>query len=505
MLGKPVGNFPVAQGSTRIENPLAPPGGEPLINYYGYIDNGPMLPALGSIIEATKTEPDKNTYLVLKNQHGKDAAYDYGSHVLYQGHENGKNGHAGLTRINLDADDDHRVTLLAVADKNGAAIPTIDGSMWDPFAKVLLFTSEAATTGGVWQATPDWPSVATPLTGIIGNGGYEGIQADSSGELWIVEDVGGSAVSNARRPNSFVYRFVPKDKTDLTKGGKLQALQVISNATGNPIVFQAGPLLTDFQTADYAALHAYGNSFATNWVLLHDTDVDGTAPFAANTLAKAKSATPFKRPENGQFRPGSKFREFFFTETGDTNSTTAAGGTYGGFTALFKVSQTKPDANSGTLTLLYNSPNTDRTGFDNLAFLTDRLLLVVEDAGDGLHTQKGTLDSMWLFDVTLDYSLVTSVPVLMMAEGRDASATVDSALLGLPGFQNDGDNEITGIHVSDGDPDVEGLLGAKKPEPFGGNGKWRIFWTQQHGDNTTYEIIERDAGDDEPGNGKKDD
>jgi hypothetical protein len=55
------------------------------------------------------------------------------------------------------------------------------------------------------------------------------------------------------------------------------------------------------------------------------------------------------------------------------------------------------------------------------------------------------------------------------------------------GFQNDGDNEITGIHISDGDPTVHGILGAKNPHPFR-NG-WRVFYTQQHGDNITYEII----------------
>ena len=52
---------------------------------------------------------------------------------------------------------------------------------------------------------------------------------------------------------------------------------------------------------------------------------------------------------------------------------------------------------------------------------------------------------------------------------------------------NDGDNEITGIHVSDGDPTVGGLLGAKLPQPTT-SASWRTFWTQQHGDNTTWEI-----------------
>ncbi len=35
-------------------------------------------------VEATKTEPDKNTYLVLDGQKGPDAGYDYGKHFLFQ-------------------------------------------------------------------------------------------------------------------------------------------------------------------------------------------------------------------------------------------------------------------------------------------------------------------------------------------------------------------------------------------------------------------------------------
>lgn len=63
----------------------------------------------------------------------------------------------------------------------------------------------------------------------------------------------------------------------------------------------------------------------------------------------------------------------------------------------------------------------------------------------------------------------------------------NSALLGSPGFQNDGDNETIGIHVSDGDARIAGILGAKIPRPF--RDDWRVFYTQQHGDNVTYEII----------------
>jgi hypothetical protein len=124
-------------------------------------------------------------------------------------------------------------------------------------------------------------------------------------------------------------------------------------------------------------------------------------------------------------------------------------------------------ADTGRLHLLFQG-DPDHTGFDNLAFLTRRQLAVVEDRGDTLHTQLDALDSGWVVDATADFSRRGApAPVRFLAEGRDPSATIDSALLdaGTPGFRNDGDNEITGIHVSDGDPTAAGLLGAKDPRP----------------------------------------
>ena len=44
-------------------------------------------------------------------------------------------------------------------------------------------------------------------------------------------------------------------------------------------------------------------------------------------------------------------------------------------------------------------------------------------------------------------------------------------------------------YFSDGDPGKNGILGAKDPHPFEPNGKWRVFYTQQHGDNTTWEVV----------------
>jgi len=91
----------------------------------------------------------------------------------------------------------------------------------------------------------------------------------------------------------------------------------------------------------------------------------------------------------------------------------------------------------------------------------------------------------------VDYS-TGAQPARWLAQGRDPSATIDSANGGFG--KNDGDNEITGPHVSDGDPSVRGILGAKVPNVF--RDGWRWFWTQQHGDNFTFEVLPARRDDD---------
>jgi hypothetical protein len=239
----------VAQGSHPIENPSG------LFAYYGYNADGPMVPLAGTATESTKTEPDKNTYLILNGQHGGDPKYDYGTHFLFQGHESGykdasaAGGEAGyITRINLDADGAHRVTLLASNDTANKPLPDFDGSTWNPFAERLLFTAELGKNGGVWQATVDYPSSVEDISGVTGRGGYEGIQNDGDGNLWIVEDVGGGngdPSTHARQPNSFVYQFVPKDRRNLKAGGSSRSCRCSPSPTpGRSCSMRIKPRLT---------------------------------------------------------------------------------------------------------------------------------------------------------------------------------------------------------------------------------------------------------------------
>jgi hypothetical protein len=479
----------VVQGSFELENP------SDLTSFYGYDNDGPLLPAPGDVpatghkVEATKTEPDKNTYLVLEFQRGADRDYNYGAHFLFQGHEGGVDDHGYITRVNLDADGPHRITLMADKDVNGQPLPVFDGSTWYPFSHHLLFTAENGADGGVWQATLDVPSTVEDISGILGRAGYEGIQADNNGHLMIVEDTGGTngtAYPHSKQPNSFVYRFIPYNPSDLKHGGKLQVLSVLSHRHPGPIRFVSDPDAS-IKSPDMKDLHTYGTSFETRWVTIHETAKNGFAPFNANALAKTAGGTPFKRPENGQFRPGTNFSEFVFDETGDTDALTEACSEFGGFGSLFHL---RMSGNSGFLTLLYLG-DLSHSSFDNVAFWDEDRVVFVEDAGDLLHGQRNALDSAYLFDLNVDYSDSSNQPIRLLAEGRDASATLDSQLGTFPDFQNDEDNEITGWHLSDGDPTVGGLLGAKIPRPF--KHEWRLFYTQQHGDNNTWEVLKADA------------
>jgi hypothetical protein len=490
-LSRELDQFTVAQGATRLENP------SPFTSFYGYDNDVLNTAGVAQMVptptspgkEAHKTEPDENTYLVFKHGlEGADPSYDYGTHFLFQGHEGGAGGASYITRINLDADHEHRVTLLATTDANNKPLATMDGSTWDPWAKRLLFTTENANAP-IYAATPNFPSTVVDVSGALGRGGYEGIMDDSDGNIWIVEDIGGSSKpgTTAKRPNSFLYRYVPAQPGDL-QNGKLQVLQVL-NGGGESITFASQAALN---SPDQLELHTYGKTFDTKWVTIHNTAVDGNAPFNANELAKAANATPFKRPENGRFQPGSKFKTFFFDETGDTNATSPENATAGGWCSIFKLTQSDPSASTGKLSMFYRCDEA-HAGIDNTTFISKNQITFVEDAGDTLHEQRNALDSGYVWDVTKNYSNSANQPIRWLAEGRDASATLDAANGGFG--SNEGDNEITGAVVSDGDTDANGILGAKLPDLS--NGKWRWFYTQQHGDNRTYEVIVKNSHSDD--------
>jgi hypothetical protein len=494
----------VVNGNDNLENSAG------IFSRYGYLDDS----TLQTDGQPTKTEPDQNTYLVTsRNPGGPTAGYDYGHRFLIQGHEvftpsGATYNRAYFTRINLDVKDpEHRITLLnpLASDATDSGVRSIDGSTYDPFTGQLLFTAEAGNLGGVFSQSLKWSGSTAPAVknydGSIGKAGYEGIHNDKLGNLIIVEDTGGANVTDngaatvIKQPNSFVFRFEPKSQGDLTQG-RLQVLQV--SVDGAPIVFHnlatdgAQAVRDDALGDPIKALHS-GQSLQAKWVTIHDTDLDGTAPFDANALAKTKQGTPLKRPENGKFVPGTGFKSFVFDETGDTNKTAGdypGAAERGAWGALLRLDMPKAGADTGTVKAIVVGDQA-HASFDNVAFLDKNTVLVTEDRGETLHQQANALDSLWSFDITKSLDKINADAKRLEAQGRDPEATSDIGLKEIPPVRthNDGDNELTGIHVSDGSTSPDGILGSDLPSNAGGWSPWRIFITGQHGANITYEIL----------------
>ena len=235
---------PVVQGSDQLENPTG------VYDTFGFLADGAP-----PNLEATKTEPDQNTYLVFKQSPGGPTpGYDYGHHFLFQFHETG-NDQAFVTRINLDVSDPtHRITLLTPGDGKTTGFNDGDGSTWDPFAKAMLYTQEDGAEGGVIEQSPFWTSSTTPpattLYGSIGRGGFEGIHPDGKGNILLIEDAGGQTVPiDPNDPTS------PKHR----EAAELVRLPLRAGPPGRPHQGQAAGAPGDDRQAG-AHLHLHGDS-----------------------------------------------------------------------------------------------------------------------------------------------------------------------------------------------------------------------------------------------------
>lgn len=108
-----------------------------------------------------------------------------------------------------------------------------------------------------------------------------------------------------------------------------------------------------------------------------------------------------------------------------------------------------------------------QSSFDNLDFADEHTLLAAEDRGDTLHKQLNRLDSIWAY--TTDGS---EPPLRFLALGRDPVAV------------ERGDNEPTGIHVSNGSTKLH-----EQPGDLSNLVNARAFLTRQHGQNQVWEIV----------------
>src|SRR5947207_691713 len=274
-------------------------------------------------------------------------------------------------------------------------------------------------------------------------------------------------------PDHRITLLTPVDATGFTNFNSIDG-STWDPFTGTLLFTQDG----DTRSENQLLLHTVGASWPVQWVTVHDTEINGTDPFDANALAKAARATPFKRPENGQFQPGSHFRTFFFDVTGDTDNIAgidpvlAARGAWGG---LFRVDL---DANreTGSISLVVLG-DADHASFDNITFVDDKdTVLLAEDRGDTLHDQLNKLDSIWAYKLNKQ-NPERNVVARFVALGLDRVA----------GVTGEEDNEPTGLHMAEGDSSINGLIGSKTFK----TDRARLFFTQQHGENNLFEVFPR--------------
>ena len=127
-------------------------------------------------------------------------------------------GSDGITRLTLKGRDKGKKEILADnVDATGANVwQRVDGMKWYPHGgpenEGVLLASEEFATGGVWQINPD--TGAFVRLDWIGNFSHEGIGLDLKGSLYLGDEARGGAL----------YKAVPNDKHDLTKGGTVYYL-----------------------------------------------------------------------------------------------------------------------------------------------------------------------------------------------------------------------------------------------------------------------------------------
>ena len=133
-----------------------------------------------------------------------------------------------------------------------------------------------------------------------------------------------------------------------------------------------------------------------------------------------------------------------------------------------------------------------------MTFLARDKVAFVEDAGDTLHTQRNALDSGYVFDTHTDYS-TGAQPVRFLAEGRDAvgdDRLWPARLAGLPERGRQRDHRHPRLRRR---PHCAGASSAPRCPLFSFSDgrsplRWRLFYTAQHGDNVTWEILPARVG-----------
>jgi secreted PhoX family phosphatase len=125
-------------------------------------------------------------------------------------------GSDGITRLTLKGSDaGTKVVLADAVDAAGANLwQRVDGIKWYSTSaknadEGVLLASEEYSAGGIWQVDPMTGAFAR--LNWLGNYSHEGVGIDAAGNLYLGDESRTGAI----------YKAVPNDRTDLTKGGAL--------------------------------------------------------------------------------------------------------------------------------------------------------------------------------------------------------------------------------------------------------------------------------------------
>ena len=204
LLSRQLTEAPVAQGALKLD------GGTSDVPSYGYLGNGPMVPAFGSAAEAQKTEPDKNTYLRCAACTAPTRATTTARTSSSRATRPGAGLHHPRQPRRRRRAPRHAARHARRRRHGAAALRRLD---LGPVGQRLLFTAEDGRRRRRLAGHAGLPVDASGhLSGVLGSAGYEGIQNDvaaTSGSSRTPAATGAPAGTNASQPNSFVYRFMP--------------------------------------------------------------------------------------------------------------------------------------------------------------------------------------------------------------------------------------------------------------------------------------------------------
>jgi len=165
--------------------------------------------------------------------------------------------------------------------------------------------------------------------------------------------------------SSGFYRFIPSLKGNLTQGGRLQMLTILGN----------------FQY-DARNGQTVGAALPVTWVDIADPNPAGTSATAVFNQGRALGGARFRRLEGCWWGNGA----VYFADTS---------GGQAGFGTIWEF---RPNGDSGTLTLIFESGNQAELDFpDNLTVSPQGSLLLCEDGGGEQYLRGVTLDGR-IFD-----------------------------------------------------------------------------------------------------------